>query len=334
MLARLRSAWRTHTSRTRFEQDLSQELESHIELLADDLTRPGLPRSEALRRARAEFGAVDAAKEGCREAVGALWLDGMLRDIRFSMRLFAKGPGFTFVVIAILALSIGANVAIFSVVDAVLLRGLPYPEPDRLAQIVTVVLRDGEVRYEQEAQDGSTWEAVRDDMAFIETAVYSPRSTGVNLVAAADGARYVRRGRVPSGLFRVLGVEPAQGREFTRDEDRPGGPAVALLSHELFRSAFHSNLAVVGKAITLRGEAHTVVGVMPEGFETHVPADLWTPMRATASGEGGGSNYTVIARIPLGDSRGARLRPGWERRARGRSSTFASRRGRRRWFAS
>lgn len=301
MFSRIRSTLSTWARRRRFERDLSSEIETHIDLLTEDLIARGLSPDDARRRARAEFGSVEAAKEGCREATGALWLEAVGRDLRLALRLFKKSPGFTAVVVTILALSIGANAAIFSVVDGVLLRGLPYPESARLVQIVLSIARDGKPSFRNEAQDGATWEVIRDELGFIAPAVYSGRSTGVNL-ATEDGARYVKRGRVSSGFFETLGLRPALGREFSLDEDRPGGPPVALLSYDLYRSAFHLDPDILGRPVTLRGEPHVVVGVLPDGFTAHVPADLWTPMRASRDGEGQGSNYLVVGRIPEGMS--------------------------------
>jgi predicted permease len=146
-----------------------------------------------------------------------------------------------------------------------------------------------------------TWITVRDHATTVDRAVFSDWTSGVN-VLAGDRASYAEQQRVGSGFFRVLGVAPLYGREFSADEDRRGGPAAAILSQHLWRSAFRADRAIVGRTVTLRGEAHTVVGVMPDGFQSGVTADLWTPLRAGTDGEGEGENYQVLLRLNDGVS--------------------------------
>jgi len=225
-------------------------------------------------------------------------LDNLQRDLAYAVRMLRKSPGFTTIATLTLALGIGVNTAIFSVVDAVLLRTLPYPEPDRLAEVSTLYQSKGIERFET-SQDGRTWEMVRDHATFIDAAVFSGWSAGVNFVAQGK-AVYLQQQRVGSGFFRILGVSPVLGREFTPEEDRTGGPAVVALSYALWRRAFKADPAVAGRTATLRGEPYTIVGVMPPGFQTSAPADLWTPIRPSTAGEGGGTNYGIIARLKPG----------------------------------
>jgi len=119
---------------------------------------------------------------------------------------------------------------------------------------------------------------------------------GANLVAEGN-VEYVQQHRISTGFFRVLGVEPVMGRGFTPEEDQPGGPAVTVLSYALWKSTFHADTSVLGRDVLLRGEPHTIVGVMPLGFRTSVSADLWTPLRPTTTSEGSGQNYSVVARL-------------------------------------
>jgi predicted permease len=216
------------------------------------------------------------------------------KDVRFALRQLRKAPAFTAVVLATLALCIGINAAIFSVLDAVLLKPLPYPGADRLALLVTTHDK-GEVN---DPQTGSLFEAVRGGASMLETAAYSG-GNGVNF-ASAGRAEFVKQQRVSAGYFRVLGVPPQVGREFTPAEDAPRGPAVAILSYDFWQRTFEGDAAAIGRAIQLRGEPYTVVGVMPRGFRSTVPADLWTPLLPTRTGEGGGSNYGVVARLQPG----------------------------------
>ncbi len=218
-------------------------------------------------------------------------------DLRHALRLLHRSPAATAIIVLTLALCIGANTAIFSVVDAALLRPLPYPEPDRLVRVVTHYRGRG-AENDSVGQDGRTWELVRDHATYLDSAVYGGTS-GVNF-AAEGNVQYVKQQRVSSGFFRVLGVQPLIGREFTPTEDRSGGPPVAILSYSLWRRVFRQDPAVVGKTLMLRGEPYTVVGIMPENFRSNATVDLWTPLRPSTTGEGGGINYALIGRLKDG----------------------------------
>jgi putative ABC transport system permease protein len=224
--------------------------------------------------------------------------DALGRDGLYALRLLRKSPLFTLTAAVTLALGVGGNAAIFSMVDALLLRSLPYPDAGRLA-LVEKTYRQGEVEDQEIGQTGRTWEAVRDHARTVEPAVFSDWVTGVNLFAAGEAA-HVRQQRVGAGFFHVLGVPPLVGRGFTPDEDRPGGPAVVVLGHGLWQRAFGADPAIVGRSLLLRGEPYTVVGVMPEGFRSTSAADLWTPLRASTSGEGEGENYGILVRLRPG----------------------------------
>src|SRR5262245_16895369 len=225
-----------------------------------------------------------------------------MRDLRYALRVLLKSPVFTITATLTLALCIGANTAIYSIVDRVLLRPLPYPHPDRLA----VVARhyQGAEGEEDFSQAGVTWVALRDGAPKLDFASLTDLLMGVNLVAGGE-AEYVTQQRVSAGFFRVLGVMPALGREFSDDEDRANGPAAVILTDRLWRHAFHADPTIVGRSVVLRGEPHTVVGVMPReyeqrGFIASKPVDLWTPLRPSPQGEGGGENYGIIARLKDG----------------------------------
>ena len=221
----------------------------------------------------------------------------LLADVRFALRQLRKSPGFALTVVATLALCIGVNTAVFSVLDAVLLRTAPYPEPDRLAVVITASAGAGAADFNT-GQTGALFEAVRDHTAGLDAAA-SSGTNGANF-SANDTPEYIQQQRISAGYFRVLGVKPRQGREFSREEDVPDGPAVAILSHAFWQRAFQSDPAVLGRGITLRGEPYTVVGIMPPDFRAASPIDVWTPLRPSRTGEGGGSNYHVIARLRPG----------------------------------
>jgi hypothetical protein len=174
-----------------------------------------------------------------------------------------------------------------------LLRPLPYAEPERLA---TIASRLGFLA----AVDGRTFLAIRDEATTVDVAASGAAfGDGVNLITDEQAAN-VRQGRVSAGYFGVLGVKPFIGREFNADEDRPGGQPVAVLSHGLWTRVFGANGNMIGRQIQLRSEPHTVVGVMPEGFTTGLETDVWTPLRPTTTGEGGGANYAMIVRLRPG----------------------------------
>src|SRR5262249_8072799 len=155
-------------------------------------------------------------------------LDHLLRDFGYAVRTLRKSPGFTAATLLTLALGIGANPAIFSVVDAVLLRPLPYPQPERLAQVSTF-FQSPRGEGIDDSQDGRTWELIRDHATFVDAAVFGG-TTGVNFVAGGK-ATYLQQQRVSAGFFRVLGIQPILGREFAPEEDRPGEPPVTILSY-------------------------------------------------------------------------------------------------------
>src|SRR5687768_2735745 len=159
-------------------------------------------------------------------------LETVVRDMRFAARLLRRSPGFTFTVLLTLTLAIGINTAVFTIVDAVLLRPLPYPQPERLALVETASTAPEE---RTTAQHGVTWMTIRDHATTVDRAVFSTWTAGVN-VLANDRASYAKQQRVGSGFFRVLGITPIAGREFTADEDRRGGPPAAILSDRLWRT--------------------------------------------------------------------------------------------------
>ncbi len=226
-------------------------------------------------------------------------LDAIGRDARYALRSLRRTPAFTVTAISTLGLAIGACTAVYSLADVLLLRPLPYPEAERLAYLERrVVSPRGPSN--SVGMDGLAWEIVRDNAQLIDAAAYGASfGNGVNLVVG-NTAAIVRQQRVSAGYFRVLGVAPFIGREFTIEEDRAGGPQATVLSHALWQRHFGGNLDIVGQSILLRGEPYTVVGVMPKEFVNIANADVWTPLRGSQKGEGGGTNFGVLARLDAG----------------------------------
>jgi predicted permease len=221
-------------------------------------------------------------------------------DLKFGWRQLIKAPGFTITAVVTLGLAIGANTAVFSLVDAVLLKSIPYPEPERLGAMGAIYTRNGvEVERGNMAVTGAGWQALKGQAPSIDVGVYSGLTSAVSLVAQSRTIS-VEPQRVSAGYFRVLGVQPAIGREFTAEEDVVGGPTLAILSDRIWRSVFNGDPSVVGQSVLLKAEPHVVIGVMPPSFRSNVDADLWTPLRPSTTGEGGGNNYGVVARLKDG----------------------------------
>jgi putative ABC transport system permease protein len=231
-------------------------------------------------------------------------MKNLWQDIRYGLRSIAKQPGFAAIVILTLALGIGANTAIFSVVYGVLLRPLPYPQPDRITQIS--VSYNGQLDYSGfNAREFDFWKAHSEPFSYVAATT----GVGFNLSSGNQPLR-VRALRVSKDYFRVLGVPLMLGREFTQDEDGVNGPDVAILSYGLWKSQFGGDPGVIGKTILLDGTPFAVIGVMPSGFQnaalrgnSDTSIDLWTTIGQVADGIGSGRNYSVIARLKPGISR-------------------------------
>src|SRR5581483_800325 len=204
----------------------------------------------------------------------------LFHDLRYGVRTLLRKPGFTFVAVITLALGIGANTAIFTVVTAVLLRPLPYPQSERM-MMVGPSFGDGAVDYSGEPQFLFTREH---QQAFAALALYQPIFSGVNL-AGGNEAEYVEGLKVSLDFFRAVGVEPALGRSFTPQEDAVGGERVAILSADLWQRRFGADARLIGRTILVNGQQHTVVGVMPRGFEFIPDADVFVPLRPSLKGD-------------------------------------------------
>jgi macrolide transport system ATP-binding/permease protein len=218
-------------------------------------------------------------------------------ELHHALKRLVKNPGYSMVVILTLALSIGANTAIFSVVDAILLRPLPYPAAERLGSLMQKVSGPANLSYPINI-DRKSWLYLRDNVPAVTAGVAS-ESGGVNLEAAGR-AQYVHGQRVSSQYLDVLGLHPMLGHGFTAVDDSPGGPNVVVLSYGLWKNTFDGDLAIVGKAIRLKDISYTVIGVLPLGARTPSTADLWTPLRPESSAEGDGDNFDAIVRLKEG----------------------------------
>ena len=295
MFARLRALVRVLTSRRDFEAGLTEELRFHIEQYTEDLVRSGSSPEEARRRARMEFGGIDTVKEDCREARGLVMFDALEREYRYAARQLWRTPGFTGTVVLTLALAIGANTAIFSLVNALLLKDLPYAHPERIG-ILYARTSGPQSSDTRRTIDGEQWERVREDVPALLSAVSAMRTSGAN-VRAGSVVQYVHSGRVSAQYFDVLVLHPVIGRTFSEDEDRPQGPRTAILSYALWQSAFGGNPNALGQTVLLKSEPHTIIGVLPEGATTPLNADVYTALQPGREGEGQSANFVAIMRL-------------------------------------
>lgn len=239
---------------------LDRELRFHIDQLTAKYMQQGMSEFEARRRARQEFGGLEQVKEECRDARPTLWLDSTLQDIRFALRTMRRNPALTVAVIGTLALGIGANTAIFTVVNGVLLRPLPYAQPDRLVTLFETM--------PQLPRASAAYLNFLDWRKFNHSfeGLAALRWSDFNLTGSGDPV-HLRGRMISADTLSVLGVSPLIGRTFTPEEDRPGGRPVALISGLLWRKRFGADPRILGRALTLNGTAYTVVGVLPAGFQ-------------------------------------------------------------------
>ena len=277
LLASLRSFVSTVFHRSRLDSDMDEELRSHIQNRADDLERSGLPRAEAERRARIDFGGYQKYKEEIRESLGAHFLESLLQDTRYAARMLRKSPGFTAVAILTLALGIGANVVVFGVVNAVLLRPLDVSDPQNLYQLRLKPWTSGRL-------------LTTSYPAFEDFRQRNTTFSGMAAIYAYSDAELRRHGavinlsgfEVTGNYFDLLGVQPEVGRFFhAADERGPGSAPYLVLSDQLWRSAFHADRDVIGTTVEFDKRPFTVVGVAPaqfHGTERLVWKDYWIPI--------------------------------------------------------
>src|SRR3989441_6788262 len=228
VLHRFRSFTNALLRRNRFEDAMADEMREHLDMRVEDLVTAGTPRSEAERRAGMEFGSIDGAKDDCRQARGVSFIDALRQDFRYALRVLRRSPGFALLCIGIMAVGIGANTAVFSVVNAVLLKPLPYREPRRIVTLSNVVKTPvalnalAKLISVPDFQDWHDQSTVFDAMAY-----YGTRRVSVTVGTSAE---YARLTRVTREFFRVFDVQPVAGRPFTTDEEKVGAGAVLISS--------------------------------------------------------------------------------------------------------
>jgi putative ABC transport system permease protein len=286
----------------KMEDELQAELQFHIEREIEENIIRGMSPEEARYAAIRSFGGVERVKEESRDVRGIRLLEDLWQDLRYGARMLLKQPGFTLIAVITLALGGGANTAIFSVVNAVLLRPLPFKSPQQLMWI------------EEEESSNSLTNGFVPGAHFLEWREHSRAlesiagySAGETTLTGAGEPERLQRGHATAGFFPMLGAQFALGRNFLASEDRPGGERVAVISYGLWQRRFNSDPGVIGRAITLNDQSHTIVGVLAPDFRFIQPLDLWSPRALDMAREYGNQMTTyfhVIARLKAGVSHG------------------------------
>src|SRR5947207_2340561 len=257
----LRSLFARFVRRAETERELEQELASHIAMRADHLERVGLTRVEAERRARIEFGGHERFREECREAIAGNFIDILIQDVRFSLRMLRKSPGFALIAVTTIALSIGATTAVFSVVEATLLRPLPYAEPAQLVSIQADLpgLGANDVGISQ-----PEWQDLQESGIF---QYVSPTWFDENNLTGSSQPARVRLLLVAPNYFALLAVQPQLGRAFDPQDHSPGIIPEVVISDGLWKRSFGADSNILGKSVRMDTDLYRIVGVMPAGFD-------------------------------------------------------------------
>lgn len=260
VLFRLKSIFQ----RNKVESELADELHAHMERETEKLVKLGLSRDEAHRRARLLFGGFDKVNEECREARGVYLLETLLQDLRYAARTLRKNPGFTAVIVLTLALGIGASTAVFSIVNSVLLKPLPYPASERIVFPWRLAPRGMQLGYNEIPWGRSEFLLLsKESKAFQFLGAF--KSDSFNLTGAGEPVR-LNGVRASAGFFPALGVEPILGRPFTTEEDTTGQEHVVILSYSLWQEQLGGDPQIIGRSVELNASTYTVVGVMPASF--------------------------------------------------------------------
>jgi len=290
--------WRRLTNRKRLERQLQAELQYHLERQVADNLHAGMTEQAARRRASLQFGGIEQIREDCRDARGTRWVERTFQDIRFAWRTLRKSPGFTIAALSTLALGIGANTAIFSVINGVILRPLPYRDPSRLVAVE-----------EQERASGENFafsypdflDCKRASRSFQGSAAW--RNLGVNVTSPAE-PEYVRALQVSAGFLSVLGIKPIRGREFQPEEDQRGATPVAMIGYSLWQERFGGKPDAIGATLVASGKGYTVIGILPANFRFLSDREILIPI---------GQNDTMATQkrdMYSGIQAVARLKPG------------------------
>jgi putative ABC transport system permease protein len=296
MFAHVNSLFRNLLQKQWKEQDLDQEIRSHLQLLIDEKIRNGMNSRDAAREARIELGGIEQVKEQVRAVRVGVWLETIWQDVRFSIRTLRKSSGFTLTAVAVVTLGIGANVAIFSVVNTVILRPLKAPDADRIVQVEPTY--QGVRGSSTGLPEFNLWK--QQTSIFQDTSAY--RLDRMNLTGGPS-PELIPVARVTLDFFHLFGAPVLHGRTFTADEDRPHGENVAVISYGFWTRRFGGDSQALGKTITLGSERYVVIGILGPNFDTEqfdlIP-DVWLPFQIEPDTSDHGSYCYVAARLKPG----------------------------------
>jgi predicted permease len=291
MPLRLRSLFR----RRQVEAELDEELRYHLERKIEEYIAQGLAPEQARYAAFRAMDGLEQRKEECRDMRRLNGIENLFQDLRYGLRMLAKSPGFTAVAVLTLALGIGANTAIFTTVNTVLLESMPYPDPDRIVQLMLFSTCCGHGA--ASVPEFIIWRAQKN--VFQEIAANDSNRGGVNLTGGESPEQLMAL-HVSADYFPVFGAKIEMGRTFSADEDRPGGPRIVVISSGLWHRRFGGDRGLLGKTLLLGGEPHVVIGVLGPGFAADPVAEIWLPLQADLDSTNPGHFLRVAARLQPG----------------------------------
>jgi putative ABC transport system permease protein len=291
------------------DEAMDDEFALHLELRTNDLVRSGIPRDAAERRARLEFGNVTAAKENARRSWGTAWWDRLEQDLRFTVRTLRNSPGFTAVAVLSLGFGIGATTTVFSVIDALDVRPLPYENADRLVWLTEVTPPDNDMcsRCAYLTASSTAGEWITQMRSYETMAVVFHTSFSWE---TGDAVRSTEAGQATPGFFRLLGVRPMLGREFVPSDTMAGAEPAVLLTYEFWQTHLGADASIVGRQLASEDEEGSsptlhpirVIGVLPKEFRFMGYTTVWVPMKLNAASSRSAREMTVIGRLKRGQT--------------------------------
>lgn len=286
-------AWIADGSRDR---DLKEELDSVVQMHMDEHLRAGMNREESHRRALIEVGGMEQVRQAVRDVRGFPWLEGWARDAKYAMRTLLRTPGFSVVAIVVMAIGIGASIALFTVVRSVLVRPLPFPHSDRLVALYSQDDRS-KPDLENNVASGDFYDWQKASHGYEQMAIW--RWSGYNMSGGGgELPEFLNAGSCSWNLFATLGASPAVGRSFTQDDDHTGAGRTVILSWSFFERRFSGDPGILGKSLRLNSQNYTVIGVLPAWFQFPDPKiQLWVPWQVGESRNAIFSHYIHIAHV-------------------------------------
>ena len=258
MISRFRALWRNLIHRDQMDQDLDEELHAYVELVSTEKVRTGMSPEEAYRDTRREIGGTEQIKQGVRDIRAGALLDRFVQDIRFALRQMRKSPGFYAIVVLVLALAIGANASIFSILNTVMLRPLEFPNADRLVQITSTK------NEKPIGVSGPDWrDLATHNQTFEKIAIYDQWRKNVSTSPRGDDAAEVLVGLAPQEFFEALGIQPLMGRLFKTEEGVEGRNHVALITEAFWKTHYQRNPKILGRTLSINDQPYTIIGVLP-----------------------------------------------------------------------